>query len=242
MRGSFQLGPDGPVLHPWLRRPMQPPTIAAYDAATARAMNPNILHFSRAGSAFKALVFAIMTIAVFSLAFVMLDEKNDRARTTRVLPGGLVLPMPAPRPDPFLLLKIPLLLGAGAVSLFYVGRYAKRAFTCAVAIKIEGGQLHFHPSFGAMPDQLPVAHIDTAIFDRADRLPDTAVLAFLGTGSSAAKFGARTRHGLYLHYRSGSTSGEARVIDNDVEGGSEQLRRFAAQVEIWRGAHARVNR
>lgn len=205
-------------------------------------MNPNILHFSRAGSAFKALVFAIMTVAAFSLAFVMLDEKNDRAPTTQVLPGGLVLPTPAPRPDPFLLLKIPLLLGAGAVSLFYVGRYAKRAFTRAVAIKIEGGHLHFHPSFGAMPDQLPVAHIDTAIFDRADRLLETAVLAFFGTGSSAAKFGARTRHGFYLHYRSGSTSGEARVIDNDVEGGTEQLRRFAAQVDIWRRAHTRADR
>lgn len=205
-------------------------------------MNPTILHFSRIGNAFKAVVFAIMTAAAFSLAFVMLDERNDRAPTTQALPGGLVLPMPAPRPDPFLPLKITLLLGTGVVSLFYVGRYAKRALTRAVAIKIEGGQLHFHPSFGAMPDQLPVAHIDTAIFDRADRLPETAGLAMLGIGSSAAKFGARTRHGLYLHYRSGSMSGEARVIDNDIEGGTEQLRRFAAQVDIWRRAHRRVDR
>jgi len=215
---------------------------SAYDVAPARAMNPTILHFSRTGSAFKALVFAIMTVAAFSLAFVLLDERNDRAPTTQVLPGGLVLPKPAPHPDPFLVLKIPLLLGAGAVSLFYVGRYAKRAFTRAAAIKIEGGRLHFHPSFGAMPDQLPVDYIDAAIFDRADRLPETAGLAMLGIGSNAAKFGARTRHGLYLHYRSGSTSGEARVIDNDVEGGTEQLRRFAAQVDIWRRAHTRVDR
>lgn len=205
-------------------------------------MNPMILHFSRGGSAFKALVFAIMAAAAFPLAFVLLDERNDRAPTTQVLPGGLVLPMPTPRPDPFLVLKIPLLLGAGVVSLFYVGRYAKRAFARVVAIKIEGGRLHFHPSFGAMPDKLPVEHVDTVIFDRADRLPETAGLAMLGIGSSAAKFGARTRHGLYLHYRSASKTGEARLIDNDIEGGTEQLRRFAAQVEIWRRAHTRVNR
>jgi len=205
-------------------------------------MNPSILYFSRAGSAFKALVFAIMAVAAFSLAFVLQDERNDRPPTMQVLPGGLVLPMPTPRPDPFLWLKIPLLLGAGVVSIFYVGRYAKRAFARAVAIKIEGGHLHFHPSFGAMPGTLPVEHIDAAIFDRADRLPETAGLAMLGIGSSAAKFGARTRHGLYLHYRMGSKAGEARVIDNDVEGGTEQLRRFAAQVEIWRRAHTRVNR
>ena len=233
---------DGPVRHRALRSSPGPFNVADHDANQAALVNPTILHFSRGGSAFKALVFAIMMLTAFWLAFVLLDERNDRAPKMQVLPGGLVLPMPAPRPDPFLLLKIPLLIGAGFVSLFYVGRYTKRAVTRAVAIKIEGGHLHFHPSFGAMPDQLPVAHIDTAIFDRADRLPETAMLAFLGTGSSAAKLGARTRHGFYLHYQSGSTSGEARVIDNDVEGGTEQLRRFAAQVEIWRRAHTRVNR
>jgi hypothetical protein len=230
------------VRHRALRSSPAPFNVVDRDPNQAALLNPTILHFSRAGSAFKALVFAIMTVAAFSLAFALLDERNDRALTTQVLPGGLVLPTPAPRPDPFLVLKIPLLLGAGAVSLFYVGRYAKRAFTRAVAIKIEGGRLHFHPSFGAMPDQLPVDYIDAAIFDRADRLPETAGLAMLGIGSSAAKFGARTRHGLYLHYRSGSTSGEARVIDNDVEGGTEQLRRFAAQVDIWRRAHTRADR
>lgn len=205
-------------------------------------MNPSILHFSRTGNSFKALLFLGFAVTAFWLMFLMADERRDHPPPTQMLPGGLELPMPTPRPGPFAPLKILVLLAAGSASLFYVGRYAKRALTRAVAIKIEGGQLHFHPSFGAMPDQLPVSHIDTAIFDRADRLPETAVLAFFGTGSSAAKFGARTRHGLYLHYRSGSTSGEARVIDNDVEGGTEQLRRFAAQVEIWRRAHTPVNR
>jgi len=202
----------------------------------ARPMNPTILHFSRAGNALKSLFFLGLAAAAFWLTSAMLDDRRDRPPPTQVLPGGLTLPVPTPPPNPFAPLKILVLLAAGSVSLFCGGRRAARALSRAAAIKIEGGRLHFHPSFGAMPATLPVEHIDVAIFDRADRLPEGAALATFGFGSGAAKFGARTRHGLYLHYRQGSGTGEARIIDNDVDGGVEQLRRFAAQVDLRRHA------
>ncbi len=199
-------------------------------------MNATILHFSHSGNALKSLFFLGLAAAAFWLTFEMLDDRRDRPSPMQALPGGLTLPAPTPRPNPLAPLKILVLLGAGSVSLFYGGRHAARALSRRAAIKIEGGSLHFNPSFGAMPDTWPVEHIDVAIFDRADRLPEGPALAIFGLGSGAAKFGARTRHGLYLHYRRGSETGEARIIDNDVDGGAEQLRRFAAQLDMWRDA------
>jgi hypothetical protein len=42
------------------------------------------------------------------------------------------------------------------------------------------------------------------------------------------------RHGLYLRYRAGNATREIRLIDNDIDGGTEQLRRFAAHLDVWR--------
>ena len=191
-------------------------------------MNPSILHFARAGSIIKMLFFLGMAAIAFAVAGLMHAE-GEAQPATQYLPGAVELPAPAPRKDPLAPFKIPLLVVAGGVALFYAGRHGLRATTRAVAARTEGGRLHLHSSYGGEIDPVPVEAITDAIFDRADRLP--------GEASGSAKLGARLRHGLYLRYRAGNATRETRLIDNDIDGGTEQLRRFAAHLDVWR--HAR---
>ena len=192
-------------------------------------MNPAILHFSRTGSVVKALFFLGMAVIAFAVAGLM---HADRVAPPPVAAGvpDLTLLAPAPHRDPLAPFKIPLLIIAGGTCLFYAGRHGLRALTRQTAVRIEGGRLYFHPSYGADPNPLPAADIMEAICDRADRLP--------GEMSESVRFGARARHGLYLRYRADGSSRELRLIDNDVDGGIEQLRRFAAQVDAWRRSAA----
>jgi hypothetical protein len=194
-------------------------------------LNPAILYFSRTGSAFKALFFLGFAVTAFLFASLRYQEDNAPPQIVRA-PGGLELPMRAPHRGPLAPFEIPLLIGAGCGALFYVGRHGARSLTRQVAAKIEGGNLHFHPSYGPVPAMLPVENVEEALFDRADRLP--------GEGPWSAKLAARFRHGLHLSYRNGRTIGEIRLIDNDIDGGAEQLRRFAAQIEAWRQPRVRT--
>lgn len=193
-------------------------------------MNPSILHFSRTGSVIKALFFLGMAAIAFTVAGLMHAERSAPPPTIRL--PDIEMPAPAPHRDPLAPLKMSLLVVAGGVCLFYVGRHGLRGLTRREAVKIENARLHFHPSYGAEPNPLPVDAIAEALFDRADRLP--------GDGPASAKLGARLRHGLYLRYRSGGTSGELRLIDNDIDGGTEQLRRFATYLDGWRRSAART--
>ena len=188
-------------------------------------MNPSILHFSRTGSIAKMLFFLGTAAIAFAVAGLMHAE-GEAQPEAQYLPGGVELPAPAPRKDPLAPFKMPLLIVAGGVALFYAGRHGLRATTRAVAARTEGGRLHLHSSYGGEGDPVPVEAIADAIFDRADRLP--------GDASGPAKLGARLRHGLYLRYRAGNATREIRLIDNDIDGGTEQLRRFAAHLDVWR--------
>ncbi|HWW56973.1 MAG TPA: hypothetical protein VN047_08785 [Sphingopyxis sp.] len=187
-------------------------------------MNPSILHFSRTGSILKMLFFLGVAAIAFAVAGLMHAEREAPPQTLRL--SGMELPAPAPHRDPLVPLKMPLLIVAGGACLFYAGRHGLRAVTREVAARTEGGRLHLHSSYGAEADPLPVEAIADAIFDRADRLP--------GDASGPAKLGARLRHGLYLRYRAGGATRELRLIDNDIDGGTEQLRRFAAHLDAWR--------
>lgn len=193
-------------------------------------MNPSILHFSRTGSAIKALFFLGVAAIAFTVAGLMHDGQRAPPQTIRL--SDIELPAPAPHRDPLTPFKIPLLIVAGGACLFYAGRHGLRVMAQKAAVKIENGQLHFHPSYGAEPNPLPVDAIIEALFDRADLLP--------GEGSGSARLGARMRHGLYLRYRAGAAPGELRLVDNDIDGGTEQLRRFAAHLDVWRQSAART--
>ena len=187
-------------------------------------MNPTILHFSRSGSIIKMLFFLGVAAIAFAVAGLMHGEREVPPENIRL--PGIELPAPAPRRDPLAPFKIPLLVVAGGVCLFYAGRHGWRAVTREVAARTEGGRLHLHSSYGAEAIPLPVEAITEAIFDRADRLP--------GDASGSVKLGARLRHGLYLRYRAGGATRELRLIDNDIDGGTDQLRRFAAHLDAWR--------
>lgn len=196
-------------------------------------MNPSILHFSRAGNLGKALLFAAFAAAAFALAWTEHAERIAPPPTIRL--PGLEFPAPAHRDDDLLgSLQIPFLLLLGSASLFYVGRFGARVVRGGVAARIEGHALYLHASYGAA-SPVPVRDIAEVIVDRADRLPGEG-------GGGSARLGARLRHGLYLRYRSGGDDREVRLFDNDVEGGVDQLRRFAGQLDAWRRSGARMTR
>lgn len=195
-------------------------------------MNPSILHFSRAGSAIKALFFLGVAAIAFVVAGLMYSDRTEPAPVVAAGGPDIFLPAPAPHRDPLTPLKIPLLAIAGGVCLFYAGRHALRMLTREVAVRIDNGELRFHSSYRVDRDPLAAADIAEAIYDRADRLP--------GEMSRSIRLGARARHGLYLRFGAGGESRELRLIDNDFDGGAEQLRRFAAQLEVWRRSAARL--
>lgn len=195
-------------------------------------MNPSILHFSRTGSAIKALFFLGVAAIAFVVAGLMYTERAEPAPVVATGGPDILLPAPAPHRDPLAPFKIPLLVVAGGVCLFYAGRHGLRALTGEVAVRIDNGQLRFHSSYRVDPNPLPAANIAEAIHDRADRLP--------GEMSKSIRLGARARYGLYLRYSADSASRELRLIDNDFDGGAEQLRRFGAQLDVWRHSAARL--
>lgn len=195
-------------------------------------MNPSILHFSRTGSVLKALFFLGMAAIAFTVSGLMHAEREAPPRTVRL--PDIELSAPAPHRDPLAPFKVPFLMIAGGVCLFYVGRHGLRGFMRSEAVKIENGALRFHPSYGARPNPLPLDAIAEALFDRTDRLP--------GDGPASAKLGARLRHGLYLRYRVDGSLKEVCLIDNDFDGGAEHLRRFAAHLDSWRQSAARTAR
>ena len=173
------------------------------------------------------LFFLGVTAIAFAAASLMYGGGAAEPEAM-VVPGGLDLPAPTQREDQLAPFKMALLIAAGCASIFYAGRHGLRAVTRTVAARTEGGRLHLHASYGGEVDPVSVDAITDAIFDRADRLP--------GAGSGSAKLGARLRHGLYLRYRAGDAICEARLVDNDVDGGTEQLRRFATNLDMWRAA------
>ncbi|PKP88162.1 MAG: hypothetical protein CVT78_02500 [Alphaproteobacteria bacterium HGW-Alphaproteobacteria-17] len=192
-------------------------------------MNPSTLYFSRAGNLRKAMLFALFAAAAFALAWFEHAERVAPPPTIGL--PGMEFPAPARRDDGvFGALQIPLLVLLGCASLFYVGRFGVRVVRGGVAARIESRALHLHASFGAA-SPIPLRDIVELIFDRADRLPGEG-------GGGAARIGARLRHGLYLRYRSAGGDGEVRLLDNDVEGGVDQLRRFAGQLDAWRRSAA----
>lgn len=194
-------------------------------------MNPSILHFSRTGSAIKALFFLGFAAIAFAMAGLLHGEREVAPRTVS-LPGGLDLPAPAPRRDPLAPFKIPAMIVAGGICLFYAGRHGLRVVRRDVAARIENRQLHFHASYAVAPNPLPIGDIVETVVDRADRLP--------GEASGSARLGMRMRQGLYIAYRAGGAIGELRVVDNDIDGGAGQLRRFAAHLDEWRRSAART--
>lgn len=242
-----------------LRASPAPFNMPGDDANRVALLNPTILHFSRVGSAAKTLLF----LAVAALCFFLIYDAGVRANTPTVHRAAVLssaTPPPAgsslfytpvmigapEQPDVVMMLRLMVVTLGGFFALFYVGRFAIRTVTNHVAAKIEGDQIYFHSSYSSAPATLRVEDVTVVIFDRADRLPESPSQAHLRAdatspflASFAARLGVKTRHVLHIGFLTDGSAGNVRLIDNDIEGGTEQLRRFAAQVDLRRRSSAR---
>lgn len=171
------------------------------------------------------MLFLAFAVAAFLVAGLMYDDAHAPPPPTVPLAGGL-WPAPAPRRDPLVPLHMIVLIGGGCGCLFYAARHGGRAATARVAARIENGRLYSDLLHDAGIGSVDAHDITQLLVDRADRLP--------GDLSVSVGLGARFRHGLYLAYRTDPGPGVLRLMDNDVDGGTEQLRRFAAYLEAWR--------
>lgn len=188
-------------------------------------MNPSILHYARGGNSGKALLFLAFAVVAFLVAGLMYDDAHAPPPPPVPLAGGL-WPASAPRRDPLAPFHMIVLIGAGCGCLFYAARHGGRAATARVAARIENGRLYSDLLHDAGIGSVDAHDITQLLVDRADRLP--------GDLSVSVGLGARFRHGLYFAYRTDQGQGVLRLIDNDVDGGTEQLRRFSAYLEAWR--------
>lgn len=217
-------------------------------------MNPSILYFSRMSAVWKALLFLAASAVLAYVAYAM-QQDAVRAGAPLAEPGAgreieganpagdvragpMIFPLPGPRSDPLAAIKISLLFVGAALGLFYVGRYARRAAMRGVAARLENRSLLFHSSYWGVPGAIALGDITMLLFDRADRLPETESASWLKALSSGgywgARQGARMRYMLHVAYRAGGEVKSIRLVDNDIEGGAEQLERFAAYIEAHR--------
>lgn len=202
-------------------------------------MNPSTLHFSRIAGFFKFLLFAGATVVCFYGAYDMLAPDPAPIRQI-ILPGGLELPAPTPRAYPAEPIRAIILFIGGFFGIFYAVRYGWRLFVRQIAVRIDYDRIHFHPSITGAPNSLPLGDINLVLFDRADKIPQKGMDAFLHghspTGAWAARMGSKMRHMLYIGYRSGEG---IRLVDNDFDGGAAQLERVADYLEKMRVAKVR---
>lgn len=171
------------------------------------------------------MLFLAFAVAAFVVAGLMYDDAHAPPPPPVPLAGGL-WSAPAPRRDPLAPLHMIVLIGAGCGCLFYAVRHGWRAATARVAVRIENGRLYSDLLHDAGVASVEARDITQLLVDRADRFP--------GDLSVSVGMGARFRHGLYLAYRTDQGPGVLRLMDNDVDGGTEQLRRFATYLEAWR--------
>lgn len=199
-------------------------------------MNPSILHFSRFGAAWKML----LCLAIIPGLLWIVAEMDSEAPAPPApsapppsLSSGPLLTQPAAkRVDSFAPVRILILLGGTAFLLFGVFRHGRRALFPVVAASLEGGSLHFDLSYVA--DGAPVALDDvlSVRFGRGDVVAEEGGEAIAPGG---ARMGARLRHVLLIEHRVDGRREVVRIVDNDIDGGSEQLRRFGAFVQAHRG-------
>lgn len=221
------------------------------DANQAAILNATILHFSRVGSAAKTLLLLAATALCFFLIYdagkrastptvhrVLVLSDASQAPTDPFLTDATLVQRPPKQPGLIMVIQLVVTTFGAIFALFYVGRFAMRTVTNRPAAKIEGGQILFHSSYSSAPATLGLEDVTVVIFDRADRMTESASQDHSGAysmpGFSAARLGSKMRHTLYIGFLADGSEGKVLLIDNDIEGGTEQLRRFAAQVDIRR--------
>jgi hypothetical protein len=134
------------------------------------------------------------------------------------------------------------LIACSGLAMWEIWMKSWRLFSSQAALIVQHKQLVPHPSFVNAPQSIALDAIRNVTFDRADRIrPDAMSSAFSDfslTNRLAMKYGARLRHVLLIDYVDERGYPESlRITDADVDGGVEQLDRFATYLEqIRKGA------
>lgn len=135
-----------------------------------------------------------------------------------------------------LLACLPMLIWDLVVKSWQIG-------TSVPLLAVQQGQLIPHASFLTAPENIPLHAIRGVRFDRSDRVrlnsAAAAVTAFSWSHHLGMRLGQRLRHTLLIEYL--TERGESKsfkVNDSDVEGGAEQLARFAAYLRQFRSSSA----
>lgn len=137
------------------------------------------------------------------------------------------------------------LIACIGLALWKIWMKSWRLFSPQAALVAQNGQLVPHPSFLNAPKTIAFGAIRAVTFDRSDRIRvdamSEALTAYSFTNRLAMKYGARLRHTLLIDYVTESGEPETlKINDSDVEGGTEQLARFANYVKQLgsRGTHS----
>jgi hypothetical protein len=230
---------------------------ACADATMANSMNPTVLNFSKGWSLVQLALMVGAGVAIFWLlseSSVFADppplpappaefrfdtemfEYSEKLRAAQPrqeygfdrLTGGWFSVI-------LLVVCLPLALWEICIKLW-------RLFAREPALAMRNGQLIPHRSFTTTPTSIPVNAISNVVFDRTDRVrSNTAgliITAFSWSAHFGGKLGGRLRHSLLIDYV--SESGEQRsfrIGDADVDGGVEQLKRFADYLKMILGGY-----
>lgn len=131
------------------------------------------------------------------------------------------------------------LIACSGLALWEIWMKSWRLISPQSALAVQNGQLVPHASFVNAPHSIPLDAIRNVTFDRADRIRpdamDSTLSAVSLTNRFAMKYGARLRHALLIEYVDERGYPESlRISDADVEGGAQQLDRFATYLEQCR--------
>ncbi len=111
-----------------------------------------------------------------------------------------------------------------------------RIFSPQAALAVQNGQLVLHASFVNAPESIALNTIRAVTFDRADQVRldamNSALTSFSLSNRLAMKFAGRLRHVVLIDYVDDRGYPESlRINDAEIEGGVEQLERFATYLE-----------
>lgn len=136
------------------------------------------------------------------------------------------------------------LLACLPLAFWEIGIQIWRLSTSETALALGNGELVVHGSFITAPSAIPTHAITHVTFDRADRVRLNTAGIFIKAYSWPAflggRLGARLRYVLLIDYVSDSGEPQSfRMNDADVDGGIEQLKRFAEYLTTMLNGRAR---
>jgi hypothetical protein len=202
-------------------------------------VNPSTLYFSKGWSIVQFVMMALVTgLVLWVVADTMLPATPPPTPQLQPHDSPFLYPERAPR-EQGLREKIQVMIVIACLPIIFweMGIKFWRLLTPEPSVVLKGKILVLHPSFVFAPNTIPLAQISRVAFDRSDRVrKDWAaegLTAWSLSNRLAFKAGASFRHTLLIDYFSEQGDPTSfRINDADVDGGVEQLRRFAEYLKM----------